>query len=268
MVRFLSSPNPWCLWESVPTDAAICPRVPTQIPGWGDARTPAGAPPAHARRCRRAGARAPPQRQGRGGGARVPRCRGPPPPRALSGEAAAERPERAWPRDGRYKSAPGGHCAPAAPPRWPRSLPAPGFSRPPTCGCGGRPPPAAPWQVRAAPPSAPRTCGSPPRAAAVLPAPGRRRGPPGRAPPQSCRLAAAGRGAACVSGGSAGPGPRAPWKPGRSGGAAGQSLGLRRSPRSCFRLLALPPALTVKGGPAGGAAAWGRVGVGSRCPGR
>ncbi|XP_049485667.1 glycogenin-1 [Panthera uncia] len=48
--------------------------------------------------------------------------------------------ERARPRDSRYKSAPGGRSAPAAPPRWPRSRPAPGFSQPPTCGCGGRPP--------------------------------------------------------------------------------------------------------------------------------
>lgn len=48
--------------------------------------------------------------------------------------------ERARPRDSRYKSAPDGRSAPAAPPRWPRSRPAPGFSQPPTCGCGGRPP--------------------------------------------------------------------------------------------------------------------------------
>lgn len=71
---------------------------------------------------------------------------------------------------------------------------------------------------------------------------------------------------------AAAPPPRGPERPsgprGRSrGGPPGSAWALRRSPRSCFRLFALPPARTVKGGRAGGAAAAGCVGVGSRLPG-
>ena len=90
--------------------------------------------------------------------------------------------------------------------------------------------------------------------------------PAGRRPSQSCRLAAAGRVASCVSRCLAAPGARAavPTRSAAEGPPPGSAWALRRSPRSCFRLLALPPARTVKGGRAGGAAAAGCVGAGSR----
>lgn len=74
--------------------------------------------------------------------------------------------------------------------------------------------------------------------------------PAGRRPPRSCRLAAAGRAASCVSRCPAAPGARAavPTRSAAEGPPPGSAWALRRSPRSCFRLLALPPARTVKGG--------------------
>lgn len=133
-----------------------------------------------------------------------------------------------------------------------------------------RPParPGAPWQVRAARPTAAAAPGPrAPRPARPL-HPGRlplRRGElqAGRGPPQSCRLAAAGCVASCVGSCSA---PQGPERPSRPRGAPGSAWALRRSPRSCFRLLALPPAITVKGGwsscsgvrGGGELASWGR----------
>ena len=185
--------------------------------------------------------------------------------RPLSWEDAGGRGERARPRDSRYKSAPGGRSAPAAPPRWPRSLPAPGFSQPPTCGCGGRPPLPGSTMTGNAPrrppppgPPTPSPAPSPrPSASGELPA--------GLGPPQSCSLAAAGRAASCVSRCPAAPGAgAAAWSPGRRhGGQPGGPWALCRSPRSCFRLRALPLALAVKGGRAEQLRR-GWVGVGSR----
>lgn len=90
-------------------------------------------------------------------------------PRALSGEDAGGRRERARPRDGRYKSAGGRRSAPAAPPLGLRSLPAPGFSQPPTCGCGGRPSPGSTMAGTRRAARRPRTSGSSPRAASPPP---------------------------------------------------------------------------------------------------
>lgn len=120
-----------------------------------------------------------------------------------------------------------------------------------------RPPPPGPPAPRPALPSA---APPPPRLAAsgeFL---------AGRGPPQSCRLAAVGRAASCVSRCPAAPGAgAAAGNPGRCrGGQPGGAWALCRSPRSCFRLPALPPALTVKGGRSScGGAGWGR-GAGSR----
>lgn len=88
-----------------------------------------------------------------------PAVPGPPP-----GEDAGGGGERARPRDDRYKSAPDGRSAPAAPPRRPRLPPAPGFSEPPTCGCGcgSRPHPRQHhdrYAPRRPPPPPPRDAG-------------------------------------------------------------------------------------------------------------
>lgn len=170
-------------------------------------------------RSRGSWARSPATEAGARGEAGFPPSHEPPPPRAAEWGGC---PERARPRDGRYKSARGGRFAPAAPPRWLRALPAPGSSLPPTCGCGGRPPPGSTMAGTRRAAHRPRTCGSPPRAAHRPSSPPRFSAsgecPAGPGPPRSCRLAAAGRGASCVSGCPAGPGFGAPWKPGRSGG--------------------------------------------------
>lgn len=92
----------------------------------------------------------------------------------------------------------------------------------------------------------------------------------GRGPPQSCRLAAVGRAASCVSRCPAAPRRRSCGaEPGTlsRGWQPGGAWALCRSPRSCFRLRALPPALTVKGGRSScggagwgwGAGSWGRL---------
>lgn len=109
-----------------------------------------------------------------------------------------------------------------------------------------------PRDLRCPPRAAPRSPAAP-----VLPAPGRR-GIPRRTRTAAKLQAGCSRAWRLLRQRLPGrPGPERPGSRRAGVGAAGQSLGLRRSPRFCFRLLALPPALTVKGGPAGGAAAWG-----------
>lgn len=118
-----------------------------------------------------------------------------------------------------------------------------------------RPPPPGPPAPRPA---------LPPRASARPAAPGEFLA--GRRPPQSYRLAAVGRAASCVSRCPAAPeAGAAAGNPGRCrGGQPGGAWALCPSPRSCFRLRALPPALTVKGGRSScGGAGWG-WGAGSR----
>lgn len=136
-----------------PADALHCPKVPIQIfhPGMESGGTRGAVPgrcPVGAGRVAQAGPGAPP-----------------PPPRAPGGEDAGGRRERARPRDGRYKSAGGRRSAPAAPPLGLRSLPALGFSQPPTCGCGGRPSPGSTMAGTRRAARRPRTFGSSPRAA-------------------------------------------------------------------------------------------------------
>lgn len=175
-VCVLKVPSPVASWAFV----RLCHTLP-QRPRF---RCPAGAGP----EVRRVGPAAQPGGWKAGPGARGRRTAGRP-RRPLCGEDAGGRWERARPRDGRYKSAAGGRFAPAAPPRWPRSFSAPRFPESPTCGCGSRPR----HHDRYRPPP------SPPEPPAPLPAFRPGEFPAGRRPPQSCRLAAAGRAASCVS---------------------------------------------------------------------
>lgn len=131
--------------------------------------------------------------------------------------------------------------------------------------------PAAPWQVCAAPPAAPGPPAPRPARPRRLPpaprpsAPGEF--PAGRAPPQSCGLVAAGRGASCVSGG---PAARRPGRPLEAGAQQWAPPGGAGPPPTPPRLLPSPRPSSLPLAPrrAGGAAAWGCVGVGSRLPGR
>lgn len=101
--------------------------------------------------------------------------------------------------------------------------------------------PAAPWQVRAAPPAAPGPPAPRPARPRRLPpaprpsAPGEF--PAGRAPPQSCGLVAAGRGASCVSGG---PAARRPGRPLEAGAQQWAPPGGAGPPPTPPRLLPSP----------------------------
>lgn len=195
-------------------------------------------------------------------------------PRALSGEDAGGRRERARPRDGRYKSAGGRRSAPAAPPLGLRSLPAPGFSQPLTCGCGGRPSPGSTMAGTRRAARRPRTSGSSPRAASPPPpcspplSPGRVPGRTGTA----AKLRAGGRRAwrfLRQRRPRRAPTGAAPGSRGAAVGAARRSGAPADAPApASVSSPFLPPARSAKGGRAGGAAAWGCVGVGSRLPGR